>query len=267
MNGWIKLHRKILDNPIICKDAEYFAVWGYLLMSATHKEYSVIWKGEKTTLNPGQLITGRKKIAEKFKINESKVQRILKKFETEQQIEQQSSNQNRLITIKNWHHYQQNEQQNEQPVNNHRTTSEQPLNTNKNEKNEKNEKNRYYKYAENLATIIQQKKNIKINGQKLRQWTEEIRKLCEVEGISEERLNKAIEWYAKNIGGEYIPVIESGKTLREKFSKLEDAMDRENKNNKKVPGNNKLQDGQILRRGKEKVGQIHRERKSTNRNW
>ena len=140
-NGWIKLHRKTLDNPIICKDAEYFAVWGYILLEATHKGHKALWKGEKIELNPGQLITGRKSISKKFNISESKVQRILKKFENEHQIEQQTSNQNRLITINNWHQYQQEKQQTEQPVNNDRTTSEQPVNTNKNEKNEKNEKN------------------------------------------------------------------------------------------------------------------------------
>ena len=35
------------------------------------------YKGKKIVLLPGQLITGRKSIAKKFKIDESKVQRIL----------------------------------------------------------------------------------------------------------------------------------------------------------------------------------------------
>lgn len=135
MEGWVCLYRKILENPIICKDSDYFAVWCYLLLSATHKKTSALFKGKKIVLLPGQLITGRKSIAKKFKIDESKVQRILKTLENEQQIEQQTSSQNRLITIINWYQYQEIEQQNAQQVNNECTTSEQRVNTNNNETN------------------------------------------------------------------------------------------------------------------------------------
>ena len=53
----------------------------FLLLNATHVDYDVLFKGERTTLKPGQLITGRKSIAEKLNIKEYKVQRILKMFE------------------------------------------------------------------------------------------------------------------------------------------------------------------------------------------
>lgn len=124
MEGWICLYRKILDNPIICKDSDYFTVWCYLLLSATHKTKRALFKGKEIILQPGQLITGRKNIAKKFKIDESKVQRILKTLENEQQIAQQTSSQNRLIAIKKWELYQKDEQQNKQQVNNECTTSE-----------------------------------------------------------------------------------------------------------------------------------------------
>lgn len=141
MEGWIKLHRKTLDNPIITKDSDYLAVWVYLLLNTTHKEYDVLFKGKRTTLKKGQLLTGRKSISEKLKIDENKVQRILKTLENEHQIEQQSSNKNRLITIVSWDKYQQDEQQIKQQANNKRTTTEQQVNTNKNVKNIKNDKN------------------------------------------------------------------------------------------------------------------------------
>lgn len=140
-SGWIKTHRSILNNPTVCKDSEYFATWSYLLLSATHCEYETIFNGKKITLKKGQLITGRKVISEKFHICESKVQRILKSFENEHQIEQQTTNLNRLITVLNWDIYQCTEQQDEQPVNNERTTSEQPVNTNNNKRIKEPNKN------------------------------------------------------------------------------------------------------------------------------
>lgn len=141
MEGYIKLYRRILDNPTICKDSEYYAVWSYLLLMATHKKQKAWFDGNEIMLKPGQLITGRRVISMKFNISESKVQRILKTLNSEQLIEQQTTNTNRLITIKNWSKYQKAEQPFEQRVNNKRTTSEQRVNTNKNDNNVKNEKN------------------------------------------------------------------------------------------------------------------------------
>jgi uncharacterized phage protein (TIGR02220 family) len=130
--GFIPLYRKLLENPIINKDSDHLAVFLYLLLKATHTEYAVIFEGSQITLKPGQLITGRKVISLKYKINESKVQRILKLFNNEQLIEQQTSSLNRLITIVSWGKYSLNKQQIEQPLNNDQTTDEQPLNTNNN---------------------------------------------------------------------------------------------------------------------------------------
>lgn len=116
MEGWIKIHRQILDNPIICKDSDYLAVWIYLLLNATHKEIPALFKGEKIILQPGQLITGRKSMSDKLKISESKIYRVINEYIKEQQIEQQTSNKNSLITITKWNKYQQDEQQIEQQV-------------------------------------------------------------------------------------------------------------------------------------------------------
>lgn len=110
--GFIKLHRKLLDNPIVCKDSDYLAVWIYLLLNATHKEIPAIFKKQKILLQPGQLITGRVSIANKLKVSESKVRRIINELKIDQQIDQQPSNKNSLITILNWNEYQKSDQQN-----------------------------------------------------------------------------------------------------------------------------------------------------------
>lgn len=143
-DGWVKSYRKILDNPIVCKDADYFAVWNYLLLSATHKEIPALFKGEKITLKPGQLITGRLAISKQFKISESKTKRILIDFESDQQIDRQRSNKNSLITILNWEKYQDSDQQNDQQMTNKRPASDQQVTTNKNERSK--EVKKYIKY-------------------------------------------------------------------------------------------------------------------------
>ena len=139
-NGWIKVHRKMLSNPVVCKDAAHLAVWMYLLLNACHDSHATLLNGKKITLVPGQLVTGRKKIADELDLSESKVQRVLNDFENEQQIEQQTNSGGRLISITNWEQYQENEQQAEQRVNSKRTTTEQRVNTKQEIKELKNER-------------------------------------------------------------------------------------------------------------------------------
>ena len=152
-NGYIKLHRKTLDNPVIMKNAEHVAIWIYLLLEATHKKYDVLFNGKRITLLPGQLITGRNVIAKALKVNSSNVQRILNEFEIEQQIEQQTTNKNRLITILKWNEYQTTEQQ----LNNKRTTTEQQANTLQEYKECKNIKK---EKKNNIYTLVQEFENL-----------------------------------------------------------------------------------------------------------
>ena len=131
MHGWLKLYRGIFDNETVTRSPEHIAVWLYLLCHATPKEYTAVFKGEEITLKPGQLITGRNEIAKcvNSRISPSSVQRILKTFENAHQIEQQTTNKNRLITLVNWDRYQNSEQQTEQQANIKRTSSEHQADT------------------------------------------------------------------------------------------------------------------------------------------
>lgn len=141
--GWIKLHRKLLENPVVMKDSDHLAVWVYLLLNAAHKEHKTLLGGKPVTLHPGQLITGRKKIAKALGMNEHKVERIIKLLKSEHQIEQQASNKGSVISILAWDEYQNNEQQNEQKASSKQAAGEQQVSTIQEWKNEKNDKNDY----------------------------------------------------------------------------------------------------------------------------
>lgn len=129
MTGWVKIHRKMWSNPVVTKDIEHVGLWVYLITHATHQDFDTLWKGERITLHPGQLITGRKKLSTETGIDEYKVNRILKHFESAQQIAQLKSAQGSLITILAWDKYQISAQQIAQQVHNECTTSAQPLHT------------------------------------------------------------------------------------------------------------------------------------------
>lgn len=134
-SGWIKLYRSI-ENKGWYRDSEYVHLWIHLLLKASHKGKEFMFNNEIVKLKPGQLITGRKALSVETSISESKIERILKLFENERQIEQQANSRNRVITIVSWDAYQKSEQQ----MDSKRTASEQPVDTNKNDNNEKNDK-------------------------------------------------------------------------------------------------------------------------------
>lgn len=128
LGGWLKLHRSLADHPV-ASDPSSLAVWMHLLMQANHAETKRQINGRIVTLAPGQLIASRKSLAARTGVQESKVERILKMLEREQQIEQHGTSKYRVISILNWGSYQTSEQQDEQQVNSKRTADEQQVNT------------------------------------------------------------------------------------------------------------------------------------------
>ena len=213
MEGWIKVHRKLLDNPITTKDSDYLAVWIYLLLNATHREYDTLFKGKRITLQKGQLITGTISIAKKLKINKDKVQRILKSFEIDKQIEQQTSNQNRLVSIVNWNEYQDFDKQNDKQVINECETTDKQVITNNNIKNIKNDKNNIYgqnepdqeKWEQQFEQFYKQYPK-KVKKQDVRKWFQKNKPSNELFSSminSLEQFKRSEDWLKEK--GQYIP--------------------------------------------------------------
>lgn len=144
MNGWIKVHRA-LSGHHVASDPHSLSVWLHMLLMANHREAKRQINGRVIAVQPGQLITSRKSLAEKTGVNESKVERVLKMLQSEQLIEQHGTAKFRVISIVNWAKYQLDEQVGEQLVNSSRTAGEQQMNTpeevSSDTKKEKKEKN------------------------------------------------------------------------------------------------------------------------------
>lgn len=133
-NGYIRLHRKVLDNVFCKKNSKKIGFWVLLLLMANHKENTFFLGNTKISLKQGQLLTGRQQLVIKSGLNRNMIERFLKLLEIEHQIEQQKTNKYRIITILNWNKYQiiSNE------MSNKRATDEQQKSTNNNVKNDNN---------------------------------------------------------------------------------------------------------------------------------
>ena len=139
MNGWIKLHRKLLENPIFY-NAELLQLFIYLLLRVNHEPKKMIFNCDEITINPGQVVTGRLSIAEDLKQNPNTVYKRLYNLKKLKILNIESNNKFSLVTIENWDLYQIEELESNNKSNNKVTTKEQQSNTNKNVKNDKNDK-------------------------------------------------------------------------------------------------------------------------------
>ena len=153
-DGYIKLYRKCL-NTSIWEDADLWRTFCCCLLLANHKPAKVVWTNYKNPIQiePGQFVTGRDSFhgvmypnVKKTALPTSKtVWSWLKILENHEILSIKSSNKFSIITITNWHTYQQGEsenfQQNFQQASSRLPTDFQQTSTNKNDKNEKNDKN------------------------------------------------------------------------------------------------------------------------------
>ena len=149
MDGWLKLYRSILDSAVF-QDAEVLKVWIWLLCNVAFEQHDTICYGKVIHLKPGQIATGRKKIAQCTDLNENKVYRSLTTLKSLGNIEIKATNKYSIITVVNWDKYQEENGKrtsSEQQTNSKTTTEEQQDDSkrtqHKNGKNGKKEKNIY----------------------------------------------------------------------------------------------------------------------------
>lgn len=148
MKGWIKLHRKVRDNPIF-NDMRLFRLMIICLTEASHKDHEQLVGSQLVHLKSGEFVTGRfdlhRMYLEGLKhseyVSEITVWRWLRKLENLDFLNIKSNNKFTVVSITNWSLYQNDDQENEQQMNNKRSTNEQQMITNKNGKNVKNGEN------------------------------------------------------------------------------------------------------------------------------
>lgn len=149
--GWITLYRELIKKPIwLNSTPEQKTILITLLLMANHEENEWEWKGQKFTVKPGQMITSLNSIVDKCGkgITTQNVRTALKRFEKLGFLTNESTKQNRLITIVNWRKYQSVESKPNKDSNNQLTNDQQrpnnQLTTNNNDNNENNDNNNYY---------------------------------------------------------------------------------------------------------------------------
>ncbi|RNC62794.1 MAG: hypothetical protein AWM53_02013 [Candidatus Dichloromethanomonas elyunquensis] len=145
-DGWIKLHRKVLESKTFSKlTAIQKLIAIYIILNANHEdgEWHDSYKNIKVPVKRGQLITSRNKIKEWFnydkEITDQKIRTTLNKL-TGEFLTIETTKNYTIITVLNYEVYQKKDKEDNQDIN-QEITKEQPrtnqgLTTNKNDKKE-----------------------------------------------------------------------------------------------------------------------------------
>lgn len=103
--GFVKLHRKIRDNPIFWKP-NYLAVFSFILLDVEFQKCKKALRGDLIELNPWEGLIFQKEIADKFGIALGTVSNIIKRLISETIIETFTNNKYTIVRLVNWEAYQ-----------------------------------------------------------------------------------------------------------------------------------------------------------------
>lgn len=145
--SFIKLDRKITEWEWFT-DANTLKLWIYLLVNAQYQDGS--YKGIE--IKRGQLVTGRKKLAEQLEMSEQQIRTCLDHLQATNEITIKPTNKYSLITIVKYGFYQGeddgcNQQNNQQS--NQRITNKQPTNNH----NKRNKEGKEGKEIKNITSL------------------------------------------------------------------------------------------------------------------
>lgn len=143
--GWIKLHRELLDKSIwTCSTPVQKVILITLLMMANHEGREWEFKGKRIKLQPGQFITSLPAIAKLAGdgVSIRNIRTALKRFAEYEFLTDESTANGRLITICNWERYQRGVEESDRLTDRQVTdgwqTGDRRVTANKNNKNDNN---------------------------------------------------------------------------------------------------------------------------------
>lgn len=104
-NGWIKLHRKIIDNWI-WDDPEKLRAWLDILLMVNHKDKQIPFNGHIKTIHRGEKLTSLAKLADRWKWTRNRVSRFIDLLCEADMVTADRTANGTLLTVVNYGIYQ-----------------------------------------------------------------------------------------------------------------------------------------------------------------
>ena len=142
-NGYIKLHRQLIESPVF-QNEKLLKVWIWCLLKASHTEHDEIVGHQIIHLEPGQFVFGSIKSADDLGLPRTTFNRCISSLQKFEMLDIKPTNKFSVATVENWAKFQAVPQAIGQQTGNKRTTNGHQTDTNKNDKKEKNDNNNIY---------------------------------------------------------------------------------------------------------------------------
>lgn len=158
MQGWIKIHRDLLDNELWSdKPFTKGQAWVDLLLLANHRDKNVLLGNCTELVERGSFITSELKLMERWGWGRKKVKLFLNFLESQKMIERNANNKRTAITIVNYGFYQDCDLPKEQQKDSKGTAKEQRRDSKGTAKEHKQErkKERMKEYIDTNVSIKQ----------------------------------------------------------------------------------------------------------------
>lgn len=104
-NGWIKLHRQLLNHWVFT-DAMALKIWIYLLLDVNHEDKKAMIGGDLINVTVGQTVTSIRKIAFETGCSRYKANRTLEALKKDNMITTKKLQHGTVVTINNYKRFQ-----------------------------------------------------------------------------------------------------------------------------------------------------------------
>lgn len=135
MEGWIKLHRKLLEWEWY-DEPNTFRLFMHCLLKANHKDNN--YRGQ--LVKAGSFLTSRDLLSKETGLTTQQVRTSLKRLESTNEITTKKSKKGTVLQVVKYVEYQLINQPTNQQLTNNQPTANQQLTTNNNDNNDNNEK-------------------------------------------------------------------------------------------------------------------------------
>lgn len=127
-DGWVKLHRKILKNPLFADvPPEWLRIAMFILLSANHEPRKWYDGRENVNIPAGSFVTSSIKISKECKVGRTVVRNAVKYLDNSGFATIKTTSRYMVVTITNWKLYQDTKPTDDQ-VSNQVATKSQPTN-------------------------------------------------------------------------------------------------------------------------------------------
>lgn len=209
MQGWIKLHRQLLEWEWY-SDANVSRLFIHCLLKANHKDAK--WKGK--LIKRGQFITSLDRLCSETSLTKSQIRTSLKKLKSTHEIAHEGNSQHTVITLLCYESYQGDDTRSDTPMTYESHTDDIQIAPNKNDNNKNNDKNdnkslvpatpKRGKFNDGdmafvdgmLNLLIQNNPNFKQPNKNT--WANEVRKIREIDGIDHAEMARVFTWASKD---------------------------------------------------------------------